>query len=149
MFQRVLDSRNRLLTLFFVSTGVLCALSAAVVGISDHPFGIALAYAGVTALLLAWIHPWRTAKRFSLLLLVSAIGWVVLVVLHNVFDALASMTQGSAALEAARHVLSGAAFLLAVLVAPPAIVAGATGTLVLLLRERRRGGSSRGGADGP
>ncbi len=69
-------------------------------------------------------------KIFLLLAGFAAAGFLVGVVLHNLFYALASMTT-SAILSGLLGFLEGTFFILAVLVCPLALLVGIVGTLVL------------------
>jgi hypothetical protein len=118
----------------------ICCVSAAaalLVGISDNPPGILLAFVAATALVLAFVHPWRSAKQFGFLLFASALGFVILAILHNVFEAAASEVVRAGVLQIILQVFGVAAFLIAVLICPPAILVGAVGWLVMFLRKRR------------
>ena len=138
MIEALSTARNRTHT--FVWLGVCCALSAAaaVVGISDNPPGILVAYGAATALVLAFVHAWRSAEKFWRLLYGSALALAASAVLHNFFEAIAEQAEGVCALQLLLQGLAVAAFLVAVLVCPPAIVVGAVGSVVMLIRNRRR-----------
>ena len=142
MLEALSTPRNRNLTLVFLAICCASATTAVVVGVSDNPPGILLAFGAVTALVLAFVHPWRTGKQFGLFLVASALGFVIFGILHNVFYALASKA-GTGALQSLLQGLSVAAFLLAVLICPPAILVGSVGSVVMFIRNRRR--PTRGG----
>lgn len=138
MFEALSTSRNR--TLAFILLAISCALavSALAVGISDNPPGIALAFGAATALVLAFVHPWRTAKQFGLFLIASILGFVVFGILHNVFHGVAGEVGSARTLQILLQGLGVAAFLIAVLICPPAIVVGVVGWVAMLIRNRRR-----------
>lgn len=128
--------RNRLLTWIFLSVCVAAGTAAALVGISDNPPGIALAYLSVCAFILAFIHPWRRVKQYWRLFYWSLPGFVVLVVAHNVFEVVAQR-MASGWLEATLQVIQVTAFLLAVLVCPPSIVISVLGMIIFFILGRR------------
>lgn len=122
---------------------VLCgvfALAAGLVGVGDNPVGIFLAWSAGLALILAFVHPWRTAKPYRRLLYASVLGFILFAVLHNVFYAL-SGTMIEAETRPPQNlleVLSVAAFLLAILICIPAALLGLVGSVVMFIRNRRR-----------
>jgi len=138
MIDALSTPRNKIRTLIFLVICGLLAIAAAAVGISDNPPGILLAFLAATALVLAFVHPWRTAKQFRLFLYASVLGLVMFAILHNVFEAVASMAASAGALQILLQGLGVAAFLLAVLICPPAILVGAVGSVVMFIRNRRR-----------
>jgi len=138
MLEALSTPRNRTLTFVFLAICCASATAAIVVGISDNPPGILLAFGAATALVLAFVHPWRNAKQFRLLLYASVLGLVIFGILHNVFEAVANKAASAGALQSLLQGLGVAAFLLAVLICPPAILVGAVGSVVMFIRNRRR-----------
>lgn len=129
--------RNRTLTFVFLAVCVISGVVAAVIGISDNPPGIFSAFLAVISFILAFVHPWRTAKQYRRLLYAALIGFVIFAVLHNIFEALAGKTAGAGVLQIMLQGIGVAAFLLAILICPPAVVVGAVGAIVMFLRNRR------------
>jgi hypothetical protein len=136
MLQALATPRDRTRTLVFLALGGAAAI--VLVGISDNPPGILLALAAAVALVLAFVHPWRTRRQFGRLLLASVLGFLLFVVLYNVFDALAGMADHVAVLHGLLEGVGGAAFLLATLVCPAAILVSVVALVVALIRNRRR-----------
>jgi hypothetical protein len=116
---------------------VAAVTAAAVIGISDHPPGIALLYLGSGALLLAVVHRWRRVQQFARLLVAGVIGFPVLVVLHNAFYALAELCRGTPAVTWPLEALHAGCFIGAVIVCPTAVVAGVVGCVATLVARRR------------
>jgi hypothetical protein len=127
---------RRVTVLLLVIAGVLAA-AAAIVGISDNPPGIFLLYAGAFALVLAFVHPWRTSRQFRYLLYASVLGFVVFAVVHNVFEVVAGRMGGPGFVVAILQGTQVAAFLIALLICPPAFIIGVVGEVVLWIRNRR------------
>ena len=67
---------NRTITLILLAICGLLAITAAVVGIDDNLPGILQAFLAATAFVLAFVHPWRTTKKFMCFLLASVFGFV-------------------------------------------------------------------------
>ena len=67
--------RNRKVTVVFLAIAAALAAAAGLVGISDNPPGILLAYGAAAALVLAFVHPWRTSRQFRYLLYGSFLGF--------------------------------------------------------------------------
>lgn len=71
------------------------------------------------------------AKIFHLLAGFSAVGFVLGVILHNVFYALAMLAEGMEVLNAILGFLEVAFFLIAVVLCPIGLLVGVVGTIVL------------------
>jgi hypothetical protein len=138
MLQALATPRDRARTLIFLAIGGAAAIAAALVGISDNPPGILLALAAAVAIVLAFVHPWRTPRQFGRLLLASVLGFLLFAVLHNVFEALAGWAEHIAVLHVLLEGLGVAAFLLATLVCPAAFLVSVVALVVVLIRNRRR-----------
>jgi hypothetical protein len=123
--------------LIFLAICGAAAIAAALVGISDNPPGIFLALAAAAAFVLAFVHPWRTPEQFGRLLLASVLGFLLFVVLHNVFEALAGLAENSTVLHGLLEGLSVVAFLLATLLFPVAILVSVVALVIVLIRKRR------------
>jgi hypothetical protein len=130
--------RNRIRTLVLLAVSGLSAIAAAIAGITNNPPGILLAYLAATALVLAFVHPWRTPSQFRRLLYASALGLVLFGLLHNAFEAIAWNSGGSGIVP---HLLDGAGaafFLIATLVCPPGLLIGTVGSVVMYVTNHRR-----------
>jgi hypothetical protein len=77
MISAISTPHNRKMTLILLAICGLLAITAATIGIDDNPPGILLAFLAATAFVLAFVHPWRTAKKFMFLLLASVLGFVL------------------------------------------------------------------------
>jgi uncharacterized membrane protein len=130
---------NRKMTLILLVICGLSAIAAAAVGIDDNPPGILLAFLAVTAFVLAFVHPWRTARMFMFLLLASVIGFVLFVILSIIFDSVAQNPATSGALQ---ELMQSPAFdtlnLIIALICPAAFIVGAIGSVVMFIRSRRQ-----------
>jgi len=138
MLQALATPRDRTRTLILLAICGAAAIAAALVGISDNPPGIFLALAAAVALVLAFVHPWRTPRQFGRLLVASVLGFFLFVVLHNVFEALAEEAEDITVLHSLLQGLGGAAFLLATLVCPAAFLVSVVALVVVSIRNRRR-----------
>jgi hypothetical protein len=111
-------------TLLLLAICGALAAAAGVVGIDDNLPGQSLAWLSAIALVLAFVHPWRTSRRFLLLTGASALGLVVFAVL-------------SAVMENAGIVGGGAFFLLALFLCPAGLLVGIIGAVVTVVTSRR------------
>lgn len=68
-------------------------------------------------LVLAFVHPWREARRFKWLFYGAGLAFAGFVIVHNVFDAASGAVAGAAVIE-------------------PAGVMGLVGMAVMFVRER-------------
>ncbi len=121
--------KNRYRSLLLLAASAASATAAALLGVSDNPPGIALAFLAAIALLLAFAHPWRRSIQFRRLFYASAAGLLVFAVVHNGFEALAHATA-SGPVATVAEILSGAAFFIAVLLCPPGLLVGGVGAVI-------------------
>jgi len=138
MLQALATPRDRVRTLIFLASSGATVIAAFLVGIEDNPPGILLALAAAVALVLAFVHPWRSTREFGRLFIASVLSFLLFVVLHNVFDALAGIVEHIAVLHGLLEVLGGAAFILAALLCPAAFLVSILALVLLLIRNRRR-----------
>ena len=80
---------DRKITLIFLAMCGLLAIAAVIVGIDDNLPGILLAFLAAIAFVLAFVHPWRTARKFMFLLLGSILGSVLFIILNIILDTIA------------------------------------------------------------
>ena len=90
---------NRNKTFILLAICGLLAIAAVAVGIDDNPPGILLAFLAATAFVLAFVHPWRTAKKFMFLLLASILGFVLFIILNIILDTATQNPATSGALQ--------------------------------------------------
>jgi hypothetical protein len=150
MLEALSTPRNRTVMLVFLGVSCACAIGAAVVGVSDNPPGILLAFLAATAFILAFVHPWRNSKQFRYLFYASGLGFIVFGVLHNVLEVVAEKFVSSGLLHGLLHgLLQGLSvtfFLAAILICPPGLLVGAVGSVVMFIRNRRRRAPGNGTA---
>ncbi len=138
MIEALSTHHNRKLSVIFLTACCISAIAAAVIGIEDNVPGILCAFIATVALVLSFVHPWRTAKQFSLLLLGAILCFVISAVLHNVFHGVADNIESMQVLPEILTGLSVTFFLVAVLVCPPAVIVGLVGSVAMFLRNHHR-----------
>ena len=130
--------RGRLkITLILLALSGILLIAAFVIGVAENPPGIILLYAGIFALILAFVYRWREVKKFKLLTLFSFIGIPIFVVLHNLSEVLG---EKSADIILLYYLLMGwsvLSFLVAVIVCPAGLITGIIGIVVLTVKTRR------------
>jgi len=136
MLEAFSTPHNRTRAFIYLAASCALAIGAAIVGISDNPPGITLAFLSAAALILVFAHPWRTAKQFRHLFYAAAAGFVIFAVLHNLFDFLAAKSSGSAFLHGAFTGADVAFFLIAILLCPPGLLIGFIGSVTMSIRNR-------------
>jgi hypothetical protein len=132
-------SHNRKITLTLLAICGLLVIAAVAAGIDDNPPGILLAFLAATAFVLAFVHPWRTAKKFIFLLLAAILGLVLFTVLNIILDSAAQNPETTGALRdlvesPGMNVFS----LIIAMICSAAFMVGATGSVVLFVRNRRQ-----------
>ena len=130
---------NRTKTFVLLAVCGLLAIAAGAVGIDDNPPGVLLAFLAATAFVIAFVHPWRTARKFMFLLLASVLGFVLYIILNIILDL---ATQNPATSGALQDLLqSPAADALSIVIAMlcfAAFIVGAAGSVAMFMRNRRR-----------
>ena len=126
-----------------VVIGCAALAGGLIVGISDNPPGIALVYGGIVCLILAAVCRWQRPKSFFLLFVLSALGYVVFAVLHNVLYGIGEIVSAAwlKSLLAALHV---GAFLIALLLCPAGVLVGLVGWIAALIRAKGPAGGELG-----
>lgn len=130
-------SPYRRVSLILMALAAASAAGAVLVGVDDNPPGLALVVLAGTMLVTAFVHHWRSTKRFFAL---SAIAFGLGAIMVGILIAIdISLTEGHVAEPIAPAVDFGGnalALILAFLVAP-SILVGLAGALVMLLVARR------------
>jgi uncharacterized membrane protein len=126
---------NRIKTFILLVICGLSAIAATAVGIDDNPPGVLLAYLAATAFVLAFVHPWRTARKFIFLLLASLLG----VVLFIILDIVAQYPATTGALQNLLQSPAMDAFnIIFAMICSAAFIIGALGSVVMFIRNRRQ-----------
>ena len=130
---------NRKTTLILLAICGLLAIAAVLVGIDDNPPGVLLAFLSATAFVLAFVHPWRTAKKFMFLLLASVLGFVLYIILNIILDTAAQNPATAGAFQDLLQspVVDALSIIIAMLCAA-AFIVGAVGSVAMFIRSRRR-----------
>ena len=131
--------RNRITTFILLAICGLLAIAAVVVGIEDNLPGILLAFLAATAFVLAFVHPWRTTRKFMFLLLASVLGFVLFIILNIIFDSVAQNPATSGALQdLIQSPAINALNLIIAMICPAAFIVGAVGSVAMFIRNRRQ-----------
>lgn len=130
-------NRNKTLTLLALCG--LLAFAAVVVGVDDNLPGILLAFLSAIAFVLAFVHPWRTARKFVFLLLTSVLGFVLFVILNIALDSIVQNPKSSRTLQdLIESPIANVLNIIIAMICPAAFMVGAIGSVTMFLRERRR-----------
>ena len=131
--------RNRIKTFIFLVTCGLLAIASVVVGIDDNPPGVLLAYLAATAFVLAFSHPWRTARKFMFLLLASVLGFILFMILSMISD---SIVQNPASSDTLQKLIESpvneALSIIFAMLCSAAFLVGVVGAVVMFIRNRRQ-----------
>lgn len=130
---------NLIKTFVLLAVCGLSAITAVVIGIDDNPPGILLALLAAAALVLAFAHPWRTARKFLFLLLVSVLGFVLFFIVSIISDSLVQNPNTSGMLK---NLIQGPVFdalnVILAMLCLAAFFVGAVGALAMFIRNRRQ-----------
>lgn len=130
---------NKIRTLILLVVCGLSAIASVVVGIDDNLPGILLALLAAIAFVLAFAHPWRTARKFTILLLAAVLGFVLFVTLNIIFD---SIVQNPASPSALKNLIqspaNNALSVIFAMICAAAFIVGAVGSVAMSIRSRRQ-----------
>jgi hypothetical protein len=130
--------RNTIKTLILLAICGLSAIASAVVGIDDNLPGILLAFLAAIAFVLAFAHPWRTARKFMFIILASVLSFVLFVTLNIMFDSVAQdPTTSGALLYLIQSPAINALNLIIIMISPAAFIVGTVGSVTMFIRSRR------------
>jgi len=129
--------RNRIKTLILLVVWCLSAIASAVIGIDDNPPGVLLALLAAIALILAFVHPWRTVSKFMFLLLASVLGFVLFIIQDIISNSIAQSPTTSGALQ---NLIQSTAIdvlnLILSMICLAAFIVGAIGSVAMFIRSR-------------
>lgn len=148
MLEAFSTPHDRTLTSVFLAACCAFAIAAVAVGgvntlpedfkYGRNPLGILLGFLAAAAFILAFVHPWRTARQFGSLYISSPFGLLILGILAIVLDDFARLLSAVPGLHGLLQALSYFAVFLAFWVCPSALLVGAVGSLAMFIRNRRR-----------
>ena len=130
---------NRTKTSILLAVCGLLAIAAATVGIDDNLPGVLLAFLAATAFVLAFVHPWRTAKKFMFLALASVLGFVLYIALNIVLDtAVQDPATAGALQDLLQSPVAAALSIIIAMLCSAAFIVGAVGSVAMFMRNCRR-----------
>jgi cytochrome b561 len=140
MLEALSTPHNRTVTFILLAACCVSAIAAVSVGIADNPPGLLLALVAASAFVLAWVHPWRTARKFRYLFYGSFLGLVGFAILAAVVDVYVGkwVSANAPALRGPLEGFGTVAFVVALSLFPPAFVIGLVGWIVMAKRNRPR-----------
>ena len=130
---------NRKLTLILLAICGLLAIAATAAGIDDNLPGIILAFLAATAFVLAFVHHWRTARKFIFLIFASILGFVLFIILNIILDTAAQDPATAGALQDLLQSSAVSAFsIIIAMICTAAFIVGAVGSVAMFIRNRRQ-----------
>jgi hypothetical protein len=135
---RSLESAYLRVTVILVAVATVSAAGAVLVGIDDNPPGVALAVLAGTILVTAFVHHWRSPRRF---LALCAISFSLIVILTGIGITIDISLTGGHLPEAVAPAVESAGNALALMIAflaVPSVFVGLAGALVVWLAGRRK-----------
>jgi hypothetical protein len=127
------------MTLILLAICGLLAIAAVAAGIDENLPGILLAFLAAIAFVLAFVHPWRTARQFMILLLASILGFVLFTILVIFLDTAAQDPATTGALQdLLESPVVNAVNIIIAMICPAAFIVGAVGSVAMFIRNRRQ-----------
>jgi len=128
---------NRIKTLILLVICCLSVIASTVMGIDENPPGILLALLAAVTFVLAFSHPWRTARKFMFLLLAALLGFVLFIIVSIVSD---SIVQNPASSDALQNLIQSpvneALSIISAMLCSAAFLVGVVGAVVMFIRSR-------------
>jgi len=128
---------NRIKTLILLVICCLSVIASTVMGIDENPPGILLALLAAVTFVLAFSHPWRTARKFMFLLLAALLGFVLFIIVSIVSD---SIVQNPASSDALQNLIQSpvneALSIISAMLCSAAFLVGVVGAGVMFIRSR-------------
>ena len=128
---------NRIKTLILLVICCLSAITSTVMGIDENPPGILLALLAAVTFVLAFSHPWRTARKFMFLLLAAVLGVVLFIIVSIVSD---SIVQNPASSDALQNLIQSpvneALSIIFAMLCSAAFLVGVVGAVFMFIRSR-------------
>ena len=128
---------NRIKTLILLVICCLLAIASTFMGIDENPPGILLALLAAVTFVLAFSHPWRTARKFMFLLLAAVLGLVLFIIVSIVSD---SIVQNPASSDALQNLIQSpvneALSIISAMLCSAAFLVGVVGAIVMFIRSR-------------
>ena len=126
---------NRLKTIILLALGMLCAVGAILLGIEDSFPGVLMAHLAAIAVVVAFVHPWRSPRKFLYLTLAAVLGFILFILIDIA-------AQNPTASPAFRELMDSPAFeiisTIIALLCPVALIIGIVGWIVMVIRRRRQ-----------
>ena len=127
-------ARKITLTLLLVGVILLVTVFGFRVGFGPNdllPTGAVLTYTAAVALVLAFVHRWRRARKFLILAAASVAGFFLFAVLENLSYALGQMAADASFGRHLGEFSHGFFFCIAVFVCPAGLFVGIVGSFVV------------------
>jgi len=138
MTSAFLPLNQRKITLLLLAICGLLAITAVVVGIDDNLPGVLLAFLAAIAFVLAFVYPWRTARKFIVLILGSIVGFVLFIILNIILD---KVVQNPATPGKLQYLLQSPAIeaisIIIAMICSAAFIVGVIGSIAMFIRNRR------------
>ena len=133
-----LQPPHRAATFALIALAAVLGVAAVLVGIDDNPPGAALAALSGVAFVTAFVHHWRSSRRFLLLSAVSLGTVVVLGALGIVGDIAVTNNRLPGSVAPVVESAGSPLFLTVAFLGVPSIVVGLVGAIVVWLIRRTR-----------
>ncbi len=131
------NRQDRERSLLLLGSSAILALGALGFGIQDNSPGLLLAYLAAVALVLVFVHAWRSWRSFVWLAGGALFGIGLFAELHDLFEGLARAHLGVGVGGALLAGVGTACFLIAALLGPALLLVALGGFLVRFAAEHR------------
>lgn len=130
--------QNKKTRLILLVICVLLIIGAGAIGVNDNPPGILLAFLAGVTFVLAFVHHWRSPRKFIFLFLASILGFILFIILGITFDSISQNPATSPALmNMIQSPANDALWLVVIMLSSAAFFIDAIGSIVMFIRTRQ------------
>ena len=133
-----LQPPHRTATLALIALAAVLSAAAFLIGVDDNPPGIALAALSGAVFVTAFVHHWRSPRRFLLLSALSLAVIVIFGALGIMGDIAVTGNRLPASVTPAAESAGSALFLAIAFLGVPSVLVGLVGAIVVWLIRRTR-----------
>jgi hypothetical protein len=123
--------------LILLLAGIVLITLGNIIGVSDNPPGIILAYIGIIIFATAFVYDWTKIKKLITLIILSVLGFPLFALLHNLFHAWATLVTELIIIKSILEILGVIFFLAALFICPAGFFAGITGIIINITKKKR------------
>jgi uncharacterized membrane protein len=132
-----LDKEKKTVALSLMVFSLILILTGFVIGIADNPTGISFLFVGMVSMVFSFTQMQNGYRIYLKLFIVSLIGFIISVLLHNLLYAFAEINHDVSVIYNMINFVSALYFILAVIIFPVTAFVGLTGFIVTYMKNKK------------